>query len=67
MFISRRTVVLSNLSSHLCSYSLSSMTLNVKLIRVRPHGGFGIMWTNKLAQEAKIVQFDDKRIIFYCT
>ena len=35
------------------------MTLNDKLIR----GGIGIMWRKTLAQGAKIVQFDDKRIL----
>ena len=39
------------------------MTLDDKLIRGRPHGGIGIMWRKTLAQGAKIVQFDDKRIL----
>ena len=54
---------LSNLSSDFCSYSLSSMTLDDKLIRSRHHGGICIMWRKPLAQGAKIVQFDDKRIL----
>ena len=39
------------------------MTLDDKLIRGRPHGGIGITWRKTLAQGAKIVQFDDKRIL----
>ena len=39
------------------------MTLDDKLIRGRPHGGIGIMWRKTLAQGAKIVQFDNKRIL----
>ena len=39
------------------------MTLDDKLIRGRPHGEIGIMWRKTLAQGAKIVQFDDKRIL----
>ena len=54
---------LSNLSSDFCSYSLSSMTLDDKLILDRPHGGIGIMWRKALEHGAKIVKFDDKRIL----
>ena len=58
---------LSNLSSDFCSYSLSSMTLDDKLIRGRHHDGIGIMWRKTVAQGAKIVQFNDKRVfIFLC-
>ena len=44
---------LSNLSYVFCSYSLSSMTLDDKLIRGRPHGGIGKMWRKTLAQGAR--------------
>ena len=39
------------------------MTLDDKLIQVRPHSGIGIMWRKNQAQGAKIFQFDDKRIL----
>ena len=53
---------LSHLSEEFCSYSLSSMSIEDKLIRGRPYGGVHIMWNRSLSHIVKFVKYDDNRI-----
>ena len=53
----------SNLSNQVCSFSLSSISMEEKLIRGRPHGGIRIMWRKTLSNGVKIVQYDDNRML----
>ena len=53
----------SNLSGEFSSFSLSSMSIENKLIRGRPHGGISIMWRKTISHGVKIIQYDDDRIL----
>ena len=52
------------------SFGLSPMPIGEKLLSGRPYCGVGIMWHKKFPKCAKIVQYDDTRIlcleIFLC-
>ena len=54
---------LSMLSNDFSSFGLSPMPVGETLLSGRPYGGVGIMWHKKLSNCAKIVQFDDNRIL----
>ena len=53
----------SNICNDFCSFSLSPMSIEDKLIQGRPHGGVSIMWKKSFSQHTKIIQYDDNRII----
>ena len=53
----------SQISDTFQSFSLSSMTLDDKLLTGRPHGGLSIMWNKSLSNIVKTIQYDDTRII----
>ena len=53
----------SNLSGEFSSFSLSSMSIENKLIRGRPHGSISIMWRKTISYGVKIIQYDDDRIL----
>ena len=54
---------LSMLSNDFNGFGLSPMPVGEKLLSGRPYGGVGIMWHKKLSKCAKIVQYDDTRIL----
>ena len=45
------------------SFSLSSMSLDEKLLSGRPHGGLSVMWKKSLSNSNKIMQYDDSRTL----
>ena len=55
--------IVSQISDEMQSYSLSSMSLDEKLLSGRPHGGLSVMWKKSLSNSIKIMQFDDSRIL----
>ena len=54
---------MSFLSEYFCSFSTSSMTIDDKLLRGRPHGGVSILWRKSLSHIVKTVKYDDDRVI----
>ena len=46
-----------------CSFSMSSMTTDDKLLRGRPHGSVSILWRKSLSHIVKTVKYDDDRVI----
>jgi len=54
---------ISQLSPDFCSFSLSPMSIDDRLLSGRPHGGVSIMWRKNLSQYANIIQYDDNRIL----
>ena len=48
----------SQISDKFQSFSISSMTLDDKLLTDRQHGGLSIMW-NKYLSNVKTIQYDD--------
>ena len=55
--------IVSQISDEMQSFSLSSMSLDEKLLSGRPHGGLSVMWKKSLSNLIKIMQFDDSRIL----
>ena len=55
--------IVSQISDEMQSFSLSSMSLDDKLLSGRPHGGLSVMWKKSLSNSIKIMQFDDSRIL----
>ena len=55
--------IVSQISDEMQSFSLSSMSLDEKLLSGRPHGGLSVMWKKSLSNSIKIMQFDDSRIL----
>ena len=54
---------MSFLSENFCSFSISPMTTDDKLLRGRPHGGVSILWRKSLSHIVKTIKYDDDRII----
>ena len=42
--------LVSNLCEGFISFSLSSMSINEKLVKGRPHGGISIMWRKSISK-----------------
>ena len=55
--------MVTNLCEDFISFSLSSMSLDEKLVQGRPHGGISIMWRKSISNDINIVQYDDNRIL----
>ena len=55
--------LVSNLCEDYTSFSLSSMSINKKLVKGRPHGGISIMWRKSISNDINIVQYDDNRFL----
>ena len=53
--------IVSQISDEMQSFSLSSMSLDEKLLSGRPHGS--VMWKKSLSNSIKIMQYDDSRIL----
>ena len=54
---------MSFLSETFCSFSISPMTTDDKLLRGRPHGGASILWRKSLSHIVKTIKYDDDRVI----
>ena len=55
--------MVTNLCEDFISFSLSSMSIDEKLVQGRPHGGISIMWRKSISNDINIVQYDDNRIL----
>ena len=55
--------MVTNLCEDFISFSLSSMSIDEKLVEGRPHGGISIMWRKSISNDINIVQYDDNRIL----
>ena len=55
--------IVSQISDEMQSFSLSSMSLDEKLLSGRSHGGLSDMWKKLLSNSTKIMQYDDSRIL----
>ena len=44
------------------SFSISSMSLDDRLITGRPHGGMSVLWNKSLSNSIRTIQYDDNRI-----
>ena len=56
------------LSEHFHSFSMSSVNVEDGLLRGRPYGGLSLLWNKRLSQIARIVQYDDDRLLgLHCT
>ena len=53
----------SRISENYESFSISSMSLDDRLITGRPHGGMSVLWNKSLSNSIRTIQYDDNRIL----
>ena len=54
---------MSCLCANFCSFSISPMTTDDKLLRGRPPGGVSILWRKSLSHIVKTIKYDGERVI----